>query len=501
MSNGASKSIGIIVNVASVGVVTLTLGIWVSSIAKEQQILANRLTVIESNQQKIAESINSKLKSDSSNELQVGKLQQIVTGLKNDHIRLESESESRSELISEKLSNELTVLEDSLRRGQDSLKAELLKLVRDELKKTADSTPVEPENSSIASEHEGVIESIKSLSKKTFLELYALPTERGRSKGFFITDSGEAFYVDRGNDAIISAWNSVHKDEYKVFIRDLLAKSYRHRKEDLEKAILAQIPVDIVAELKATNIGVSNEITLNSIDGTPTYNESHCRMKAIVSIGSVLKPVSVQLPYSNLPGVTKVTPPRSAAPSQSMATASTSLSLSDTQIIDAIRKVSDANSAITEAYVFPKNSAKDGVVYAFSSGASPRLFVIDSAKDLVLPLASSPFGGNSATNAYDDDYRLVFRDTVQDAIDNHRDKLFRFFLNRHSGTAADLEKQVLSGTAKAEVTDVKVVFPSNSQGFPQRVSATVTIQAGSLVKQINSSIDCTDLPNMRSISR
>ena len=505
MSNGAAKSIGIIVNVVTIGVVTLTLGIWVSRVAKEQQTLANRLSVIESNQKKIAESINDKLKTNSSNESEVRRLAQTIATLKSDQNKFRVESEDRSDRVNASLSEELKALERNIQSGQDSLKAELLRIVREELKKPANSIaeelPEDSEDSSHSSEDEGVIDSIKSLSDKSFLELYELPPERGRSKGFFVTDNGEAFYVDRANNAVVSAWDTVHKNEFKDYIRDLLAKLYRHRKEELEKAILAELPTDFVAELQATNLSKPGELKLHSIEGTPTYSESSCRLKVVVSLGAVMKPVTIGLPYRNLPGVVALTPTTSTPASTTVANTSSKPSLSDTEIIDAIRKVSNSSSAITEAFLFPKPSAKQGVVYAFASGSGSQLFVIDSAKDLVLPINNFGFNTSNAASSYRADYNLVLRETVQDAIDHHRDAIYRFFLNEHANTAAELEKQVLSGSAKAEVTDVKIQFPDNNDFFPREVRVKVTIQAGSLVRQMSSSIGCTELPNMRSISR
>jgi len=214
MNSGASRSIGIIVNVVAVGVMTLSLGVWISRVAKEQQTLARRLSVIESNQKKIADSINEKLRERSSSASHIDRLSEAISGLKADQIQFKSESESRSQRISSSLSSELKTLEESLRTGQDSLKSELLQLVRNELMRTAapvtDQTTKDSESESTSGEFDGVIDSVKSLSEKSFLELYALPMERGRSKGFFLTDSGEAFYVDRANDAVVSAWDSVH---------------------------------------------------------------------------------------------------------------------------------------------------------------------------------------------------------------------------------------------------------------------------------------------------
>lgn len=498
-SNG--RYLAAIVNFIGIGVLTLVFGIWLLKVQREQDTLADQMAVIEQNQKKIAEAINS---GKSANRQLTTDLE-VVTAKTKSFQEFQQKSVRSEELLVEAtkeasdLASEAKEIADALKQDRESLKRELVDLIRGEFQSqstmspSTSSIPVQSNSQTSPDDTSEFIEkTVRGVAKTPFSEIYSFPGTRGRPRGFYFTDMGEAFFVDRSKDTIARAWDNDRKDDYVKEVSDALSDAFRYKKKELEKAILSSVSPQKITEFRAKSLSESDPVELISVKGRPGYKESECTILAILGLGEHRKEFYVDVPYTKVPGVQAL-----GISQQTVGPGGNGPGLSDDQIFDVISKQFSDRPGPNKLYVFPAGRNTD---LTFVETDSHSVFVIDSKKDIVLPIHSH-VARDDALYEYQFDFKEVVRDTIESAISDHRMKLESYLLRKNATTASTLETRSLSGNATAviESIDIDMKYFLQRDVFPVSFALRVKIKAGSLEDSVQNQLNYSELPNMRQI--
>ncbi|MHC2067622.1 hypothetical protein ACYFX5_09135 [Bremerella sp. T1] len=499
------RYVAVIVNVVLFGVLTMVFGLWNLKLERLQNEQSERLTRIEENQKKIADAVNAGSNTSKKVQSKVEAVMQDFDQIKTGQERFSVETTNLQKVASESssIANEAKQIAEALQEDRKALKSELVQLIRAELNSnsgptvsTSTAPPTGKQTSAADDDAEFIAKAIRRVAKNPFREVYGLPNSKVRSKGFYLADSGEAFYVDRNSDTVLPAYTGEARKEYLNEITEMMSNAFRHNKSELEEAIIGSLRQSELEAFKATNISSKEPVKLEVVEGKPSYFESQCTVNARLSIGSVTKKFFISVPYTKIPGM-KSLGLSTASPSNSNSNQATTLS--DDDILSAISRQATGQAGVQKAYVFPQGKRKHLI---FVQSESNQIYVIDTQKDLVLPVRGY-VSSKDPLSDYQYDFKEVVQNTIEVAIDQHEKELFEFLLRKNHTAATTLENRSLSGTASTTVESANVNYANlfRSIAFPNTFPISVELKAGNLTETLRNDLTYKELPNMREISQ
>lgn len=176
--------------------------------------------------------------------------------------------------------------------------------------------------------------------------------------------------------------------------------------------------------------------------------------------------------------------------------------LSDDDLFAAVNKQASSSSRARKLYVFPPGRNKR---ITFVRTDTHKLYIIDTAEDLVFYLPSVggvPEKGKRKLDAYRAEFAHVVKNTVQDAVRNHDDKMRAKVVEIFTPKVANIHPKTISDPPPPTLDSYHISYTTlkGKHNFPSDLPLTAKVVVGDNTYSLKTTLQYFSLPNMRVIT-